>query len=227
MSGEISRLSDLDALRRAARRAELSNADAILGPVEGIAAYVGQNGIRSEKVRRAYQGPVRRLAGDASDQRTSLKVDARRVTPAPQRVWLNHVRPDVGKGEGSGGGAARTNPVADAQARQLGRRGRASLVSSLALGGVEIAAAKDKARAASGVAGGLGGGVAGGIAGAEAGTIVGSLFPGLGTVAGAVGGGIFGSLGGGAAGRSAGLGLHDRIRGRAPARPAASSAPAR
>lgn len=173
----------------AALLAAPSKADAILGPVEEFAAYVGQNGIRAEQVRRAYQGPVRRLAGDASDQRTSLKVDARRATPAPQRVWLNHVRPDVGKGEGSVGGAARTNPVADAQARQLGRLGRASLVSSLALGGVEIAAAKDKARGASGVAGGLGGG--------------------------------------GAAGRSAGLGLHDRIRGRAPARPAASSAPAR
>jgi hypothetical protein len=182
------------------------------GGAEGATTYAGENGLRTDQVRRAYVQQTQALDRGDVEARTSLKQAMRRVTPAPQRAWLDFTRPDLGPRAGSVAGAARTNAAATARALQFARLGRASLVGSALLGGVEIATAKDKPRAAVAVGGGMGGGVAGGIAGGEGGALIGSVVPGPGTAIGAIIGGIGGSIAGGALGHEGGARLYDRLR---------------
>lgn len=205
---QLLRPAELTALSRAPKHPK---ADAA-GAGEGVTAYAAENLMRNEQVRRAYTRDVKRLPPNAGDQRTSLKAQARRATPAPQRAWLAHTRPDLGPRPGSIGGAARSNAAASASAAKMARLGRASLVTSALLGGAEIALSDDKPRTSVQVAGGMGGGVAGGIAGAELGALVGSVVPGPGTVLGAVVGGIGGSLLGGHLGHEAGGAAVDSYR---------------
>lgn len=182
------------------------------GAVEGVTGYVAENGLRADQVRRAYVREAQALDPGDVEGRTALKQSMRRATPAPQREWLNFKRPDFGPRLGSVAGAARTNAAATGRALQLARLGRASLAGSALLGGVEIATAKDRPRAAVAVGGGMGGGIAGGIAGAEAGALIGSVVPGPGTAIGALIGGIGGSIAGGALGHEGGEQLYDRLR---------------
>lgn len=184
-----------------------------IGAAEGLSAYAGQIGMRSAQTRFQYIDAVDPLDSAARAQREALKRADRVRTPALAREILNAGRPSFGPPSGTSGAANHTNPRVTEQARVLGRLGHASLVGSALLGSAEIAAARDRPRAAASVAGAQLGGWAGGVAGAEAGAALGALVPPFGPIAGAAIGGLAGALGGGALGHRAGGDLMDSIRG--------------
>jgi len=183
---------------------------------QGAAAYIGQTLTRSEQVRGDYVKAAGKLQPGDSAGRSALKSATRAATPAPWRAIINSVRPGTGAKAGSIGGAARTNAGWTNAAKVSGAVGKASIAVSVIAGGVEIATADNKARAASGVAGSTGGGIAGGIAGSEAGGALGLLggpFAEVTVPVGAIIGGIAGSLGGSTLGRAGGNAAYDEVTG--------------
>jgi len=181
------------------------------GAAIGATSYVAQNGIRNDQVRNDYKQSASKLGPNDSAARSDLKASSRGATPAPQRAMIRATRGDsTGPQKGSTGGAARTNPVANNVAKIGGAVGKASAVTSVAIGAAEIATSDNPARAASGVAGSTAGGIGGGVGGAEAGALIGTALGGPpGGAAGAIIGGLIGSAAGGYAGHEAGTAVYD------------------
>ncbi len=203
--------AEMIALGRAPRRRGESLSPG-LAEAEGALAYAGQNGVRAEQTRRQYVDAVRRLPTDASAERSAIKAAERLRTPAPQRHFIRAVRPGTASPAGGSGSANHVNAGATAQARAMGRLGRASLAGGAIVGAAEIASAQDRPRAAASVAGSAAGGWAAGVAGAEAGGMLGMFLGPPGGAAGALIGGIGGAMGGGALGHAVGGDLVDRWR---------------
>ena len=112
----------------------------------------------------------------------------------------------MGPKEGSGGTANRTSVAANETARTLCKLGKASAVAGIVTGGIVIATAENKPRAAAAVAGGVGGGLAGGEVGAAIGALGGPFAPVT-----VPAGGLIGSALGGYFGHEAGEGAYDSV----------------
>ena len=181
---------------------------------QGFTSYLAQTLTRSEQVRNDLNSKRANLDPLDTDARSALKRTARTQTPAPMRAIINSLRPSTGPRPGSVGGAARGNPAWTRAAKIAGGLGRASAVTSLVFGGIQIATSKNPAREASGVGGSTLGGVGGGIALAEAGGALGLLggpFAPVTVPGGAIIGGIAGSMGGGWLGDKAGKSIYDKV----------------
>jgi hypothetical protein len=167
-----------------------------LGSVTGITDNTGTVlvvNIGAESARSSYTRTVSGLDPSDSAGRSAAKAAARADTPPVVRAGIEATRPGIGPNPGSGGTANRTNAAANNLARNLGRVGKASAVTAVAIGGARIATAEDKRRETVVVASGAGGSLGGALAGGAGGTaLCGPLCGGAGAIIGGLGGGFGG-----------------------------------
>ena len=178
--------------------------------VRGLLPWVGTTLIQDAMVRQWYVKNVSSLPKTASALRTSIKMEARRISSPVGRgiaEWYRPIAQEVGR---VGGTASKTNAWFNTFYQRASKVGPILLVVGAAISVYNIATAADPGLQAAREAGGWAGAISFGWAGGEVGLAAGTALGGpVGGAIGAFAGGIIGAIYGAELGETAGENIYN------------------